>query len=142
MFSFDGRPEQHSGNCPECDQLWEKSIGFVLFDEAATAVYTAESHHSTEHSYVICEVILDDWTEGSRDRVVFAAQFVAPDNDQPWGWGLISPVVYAGLDLGRTLGRDLALQHPLVPAFWQVIDWLTENDPLLHRVVFHELPEN
>jgi hypothetical protein len=140
MFSLDGEPTQHSGNCPVCTQLWEKSIGFVLRDDAAYAIYTVETHQSTEHSHVVCEVILGDWAEDSRDRVVFGAQFVAPENDESWGWGLVTPLNYAESDLGEPLDRESALAHPSLPKFWEVVDWLSEADPLLHRDVFHKLP--
>lgn len=39
--------------------------------------------------------------------------------------------------LGVKLSRDEALSHNWLPAFWEAIDWLMENDPLLHEHIFH-----
>ena len=45
-----------------------------------------------------------------------------------------------GCRIGHVAGQRepaAALDHPDLALFWNTVDWLVVNDPLLHRTVYH-----
>jgi len=50
------------------------------------------------------------------------------------GATLVDPIYgFSGAPInGRVLSREVALTHPLLPEFWEVVDFVLFNDPTVH----------
>ena len=139
VFSFDGDPTWRQGPCGECDELHDKSAGFVLRDGHATAVYYASwSPHDAE---VHVEMVLGSWDDeaGYPDHVTFGCRLGASAGHA----GVQRSLVPGGTTLGdkamfgQKLTRDQALAHPWIELYWDLVDWLVDHDPLLHDRLPH-----
>ena len=135
VFSFDGDPTRRQGPCGDCDELHDKSAGFVLRDGDATAVYYASwsPHDSEAH----VEMVLGSWDDeaGYPDHVTFGCRLGAATGDGapqrslvPGGTTLGDKVVF-----GQKLTRDQALAHPWMTLHDDLIGWLIDHDPMLHE---------
>lgn len=139
VFSFDGDPTRRQGQCGECDELHDKSIGFVLRDGDATAVYYASwsPHHGEAH----VETVLGSWDDeaGYPDHVTFGCRIGFRDGLDGPQCSLVPGGVTLGdkLIFGQKLTRDQALVHPWIDLHWELVDWLTDHDPLLHERLRH-----
>lgn len=137
-YSFDGESKQSSRTCPDCNQTHESVTGFVLDDGAAHAVYYADWYPHSNEAFV--DVILGSWDRpGYEDNVTFGCR-LGEIAGHP---GPQASVVTGGEQrpdkaiLGEKLRREDALQHPKLGEFWDIVDWLILNDPLLHEKVYH-----
>lgn len=138
-LSFDGEPLVRRSRCDDCGGEHERVNGFVLRDEDPYAVYFATWYPHHQEAYI--DVVLGSFSEDAPgdDRVTFGCRIghVASQRDPA------ASLVQAGTTLsdtsewGTRLDRPTALEHPRLEDFWNVVDWLVENDPTLHEHVFH-----
>lgn len=138
VFSFDGEPDVRMVRCGDCGQQHEAVTGFVLCEGFAHAVYWADWYPHQNEAYV--DLILGSWEEPEyEDHVTFGCRIGrVPGQDGPQ-CSLVpaaqqrdeAPV------FGTKLTREAALAHPWLGEFWDCIDWLTLNDPVLHEHVYH-----
>lgn len=72
-FSYDGAPETTLASCSECDELHEKTTGFVLADSSAYAAYWATWYPHHNEAYV--DMIIGSWEEPNyADHVTFGCR--------------------------------------------------------------------
>lgn len=137
-YSFDGDSTVEHRECPDCGRPHESVTGFVLKDGTAHAVYYADWYPHSAEAYL--DVILGSW-EGPDypDQVTFGCRLGSVEGQD----GPAASLVEGGSTrsdhamFGTKLDRPHALEHPLLPQFWAVVDWLVVNDQTLHDNVYH-----
>lgn len=132
QLSFDGAPEAGLTGCHECNSQHEVSTGFVLRDGVTYAVYWASWYPHANEIYVDC--IIGSWIEPDyADHVTFGCRIGAgPGSTRPQCTLTHGGATKAHSALfGQKLERQDALGHPRLQDFWDCIDWLVVNDPLL-----------
>lgn len=140
ILPFDGAPETKPAICGECAELHESTTGYVLADGSAYAVYRVAWYPHHHEAYV--DVIIGSWIEPDyADHATFGCRVgpiegtVGPQCSLVTG-GEIRP---DHVMFGTKLDSDSALAHPRIQDFWDCIDWLFLNDPILHEHMYHAL---
>lgn len=136
-LSHDGEPEARSVECTSCGTPYLQSIGFVLADGDAHAVYYAGLHHHDGLHDAWLDVILGTWGEAdgepyAPDHVTFSCR-VGPGSAAPEPYATLvqAPASTKGASeglYGRKLSREDALEHPWLPEFWRVVDFIVLED--------------
>ncbi len=136
-YSFDEDPVPRSITCPDCGETHEGMTGFVLDHGDAYAFYYADWY--PHQSQMIVELGLGRFHDPDDygDNVLFGIRYGHVDGEPDAVASLRTPTHGAGVMGARPLTREEALVHPRLKDLWDVSDWLIENDPLLHREVFH-----
>jgi len=137
LLSFGPDRQTREFQCDCCNAPIQRAWNFILADGAPYAVYYANCYHHRDRDHdAWIDVIFGTWGTPAaewEDHITFACR-VGPVTDQP---GPASTLVTGGLAhpesplFGTKLDRDAALQHPRLPEFWQVSDFVLENDPLV-----------
>ena len=137
-FSFDGDPTTHLRRCGDCEVEHEAVNGFVLRDGSAYAIYFADWYPHQQEAWI--DVILGSFGEEHYpDNVTFGCRVgeVVNSNEPAATVVEAATVRPESAIFGRKLDRGTALAHPRLSDFWEVVDWLIVNDPMLHRELFH-----
>ena len=137
-LAFDGTPVRDHCRCDVCGEEHEADRGLVLRDGAAYAAYWASWYPHEDEAWV--DAVLGSWTEPDfPDNVTFGCRIGRIEGQSEPACSLVTGAAIRGDEalFGRKLDRDAALAHPWLPAFWELIDWLIENDALLHEHIFH-----
>ena len=139
MLSFDGEVKVSHTTCSECDQTHETSTGFVLRDDDAYAVYWVSWYPHHDEAWL--DLILGSWQEPTYDdHVTFGCRIGAVDGEPSPECTLVAGGQTRSdhVMFGRKLTRDEALSHPRLKEFWDCVDWLVINDPVLHDQIYHQ----
>lgn len=137
-FSFSGDPTVDRRRCQDCGNEHESVTGFVLKDGSAHAVYYADWYPHNQEAYV--DVVLGTWEEPDYPNQVTFGCRLGPVEGQDGPAASLVPGGARRSDhklFGVKLDRQAALEHQMLPEFWDVIDWLVVNDPTLHENVYH-----
>jgi hypothetical protein len=142
LLTFGPDRQTREFKCDCCNAPIERAWDFIYADGAPRAVYFANCYHHTDRDHdAWIDVIFGTWGDGPdkwNDHVAFACR-VGPvvGRTQP-----ASTLVTAGLAhpdgplFGHKLDREAALQHPQLSEFWQVSDFILENDPLVRGRIY------
>ena len=124
--------------CPACQQHYARVTGYVSQGQESLAAYYAVCHGHPDHE-VALDLMLGTWGSvgDMADHETFSCR-VRPD-----GAMVVDPFITVSLDptaddlpaiFGRTVPRDEALGHPLLPTVWQVVDALVVGvDPIAEQ---------
>lgn len=124
--------------CPECGVPIQRVTGFIARDGDAFAVFYASCYHHNGHEAWIDVIFSPTWAEGADDRETFGCR-VGPIDGRP---DPAASLVQGGAAFrdsaifGRKLTRDEALQNARLPEFWDVVDHILVNDPLVRDHVY------
>ena len=119
--------------CEACGTGYEFVKGFVYRNGDAYAVYFAACHGHPEDEAVL-DVILGTWGDDDiNDRVTFSA-CVRLDGAS----AIDATAAAAGQSdiFGQKLARDEALAHPLITAFWDVLDHVVVEDDDIAAAIY------
>lgn len=108
----------------------------VSRDGAPYALFYAScyDHGDVRESWI--DVVFGTWGEGAEyhDHLTFGCRFgPVANSDQPSATAVNA--AFAAPDnvlFGQKLTRDVALQHPRLAEFWQIVDFVVATDPLVH----------
>lgn len=141
-LAHSGPPEVREVECGGCGAPYQLSIGFVMLDVAAHAIYYAACHHHEGVHDAWIDVILGSWSSVEEipdpdDHTTFSCR-VGPGSAAPHPYAsLVQATVAAGGDnsalFGEKLSREAALAHPRLAAFWRVVDFIVDQDPQVRR---------
>jgi hypothetical protein len=131
--------QERQYECPCCHAAVQKTWNFIERDGLAHAVYFACCyHHVDKPQDAWIDVILGTWgTNSAEDHVTFGCR-VGPVVDSPRPAATLVQACSDGVRSevnGRILSREEGLVHPWLPMFWDVVDFVLENDP----TVWHHL---
>jgi len=138
VYSFDGEPTIDSSQCAECAETHATSVGFVLANDSAFAVYWIAWH--PYHNEAWLDLTMGSWNEPDyEDHVMFGCRIGPVEgSDAPQCTAVEAGVSRGDSAIGGAkLSRDEALAHDWLSTFWSTVDWLVLNDPLLHEHIFH-----
>ena len=141
-FSFDGETRLERRRCDRCGEAHDAATGFVLRDGAAYAIYWADWYPHQQEALV--DVILGSFEEPDfADNVTFGCRIGRVEGQAEPACSLTPGGQSRSVKqlLGHKLTREEALQHPSLPSFWEVVDWLILNDATLHEHIFHIPPK-
>jgi hypothetical protein len=131
------------GKCPNCKQAYVQMTNEIYLDFTREEIYCVvfqEFHaHRTEKSAYVDATFGKFETDNEPGHITFTAQYSETDDGMAWGL-LKSPRVSEFL--GKRLSRTEALKHPKITAFWDIIDFISLNDPTFHWYTEHYLPGN
>lgn len=128
--------------CGDCGRLFPHVTGWAS-NHSVTAAYFA-SPHTDEPRQAAVDVLLGSWQEtttrrwfqrrAAGDAVLFSCLLrpgsaMAVDAPRTLCLDDAEPV------LGRLLTRDEALAHPWLPVFWEVVDAIAVQDPVISATV-------
>ncbi len=128
--------------CSCCSAPIQRTWNLISRGGRAFAVYFANCyHHKDQPHEAWIDVILGTWGNNNYyydDHVTFGCRIGAVV-DRP---GPTATLVQACLDgsagpvHGAVLSREQALAHPRLPEFWQVVDFVLAEDPLVHAHLY------
>jgi hypothetical protein len=126
-----------TGTCDCCTAQRQVVTGFVYDDENTLGAYVASCYpHNGE---VWIDVILGSWGgDTNDDRVTFGCR-VGPVDGQPTPGCSLVPAASVGPDspvYGQKLDREMALRHPWLPRFWDIVDLILTADPTVQPHVY------
>src|SRR5262245_54837789 len=134
MLSFEFSPPSESEPCSCCGGRTTSLTRFVYKNGDAHAIYYARFSDNHPMRSVLATVSLGEWGEGANpgQRVAFALQLrpapseyeveVLDSVQSPWREAKV---------IGRTLDREEALKHPLLPEVFHITDHMVAEDKVL-----------
>lgn len=137
VLSFDPERSVEVKSCVSCGRGYTLVKGFIFDDDDAHAVFFAALHdHGEKEAWI--DVILGTFGEASMDdHVTFGSRVGPVGGNEPAASLVPAAAPYGDAPIfGRKLTRDDALVHPLLPAFWRVVDFILVSDPDVHFHVY------
>ena len=111
--------------CPECGRTYERVVIFAARDGDAYSVVSAVCHGHPEDD-VWLDATFGSWDESFDDHVTFSCR-ISSD-----GAGLVDALVTGKGEAnyyGKRLTRVEALEHPNLPALWELVDLVVTTVP-------------
>ena len=133
-FTFSGERHVRQFPCQCCDSTVDRTWAQLSNDGVDRAVFYASCYHHAVGGEVYFDIVIGTWGTGDfTDHVTFGCRWGAIEgHDQPMcslttGGGVLgdNPL------FGTKLDHDAALASPLLPEFWEMIDYLLLNDPVV-----------
>lgn len=138
-FAFDEPPTVEARNCDLCGRQHRLIKAFVLKDRTAHSVVFAALHRHEDVSEAWMDVILGTFSnDASDDHVTFGCR-VGPvaGQDEPAASLVQAAVPYSDAPIwGRKLTRTEALSHSRLQDFWDVVDFVLTDQPVVHDHVY------
>ena len=136
-LAFDEERTVAAKSCTSCGRDYTLVKGFIFRGEDPNSVFFAALHDHDGHEAWI-DVILgtfgsDDFT----DHITFGCRVGAvADQNEPASTLVAAAQPFGQSSLfGRKLSRDEALEHPWLPLFWEISDFVLLADPDVRRHV-------
>lgn len=137
MLTFD--ESSRSGKtvaCGCCDGMSERTWAFVNHEEHTYVLFFAScyDHDGSKESWI--DVVFGSWGDPSEygDHFTIGCRY-GPTVDSQNGLTIVDAASVAPESplFGRKLSRAEAMEHDAFGDFWQIIDFLLAEDPLLVR---------
>jgi hypothetical protein len=126
-------------HCENCGREFRLVKGFVSRDDVPHAVYFAACHEHDGVREAWIDLILGTFGEdASSDHVTFGAR-VGPvlGQDEPAATLVQAAIPYGDSAIfGQKLTREEALEHPLLPGCWEVVDFVLIEDEAVNAHVY------
>jgi hypothetical protein len=117
--------------CDGCGGNYDFVTGYILKSGDAYAIYYVSCSGHRDEPRVNLDAIFGTWiADAWTDRVTFSCQI------RPEGAGCMDAPVALSQPveaMGVPLTRQLALAHPRVAEFWQVVDFICLHDPAVMK---------
>lgn len=133
-LSFAGERQVRRFPCQCCNSTVDRTRAQLSEGGVARAEFYASCYHHTAGAEVYFDVTIGTWGTGDfSDHVTFGCRWGALEgHNQPMcslttGGGVFDE----GPIWGTKLDRPAALAHPLLPEFWDMVDYLLLNDPVV-----------
>ncbi|WP_208739467.1 hypothetical protein [Arthrobacter agilis] len=138
-FTLDGSPESTQKTCSMCGATSVVIHHFILKDHNAFAIGETELHQHGGNPEAWINIVFGSFNDDEyEDHVTFGCRVGLFTEDGELASSLIdsnhtSPSTPVW---GLRLTREQALSHDLLPAFWEVVDWLVLEDPQTHQHLY------
>ncbi|WP_051940098.1 hypothetical protein [Phaeacidiphilus oryzae] len=141
-LSFGDERQTREYACDCCNAPIERAWNVILVDGSPHAVYYANCYHHQDRDHdAWIDVVFGTWGVSPAawdDHVTFGCR-VGPVMGSPAPASTLVTGGLAGPDsplFGTKLAREEALRHPRLAEFWEVSDFILENDPLVRRHLY------
>jgi hypothetical protein len=133
-LTFSGDRQVRQFPCQCCESTVDRTLAQLDSDGVMRAVYYASCYHHAEGGEVYFDIMIGGWGTGDPgDRVTFGCRWGAVEgHDEPMCSLTTGGEVFEDSALfGTKLDRPAALNSPLLPEFWQMVDFLVLHDPVV-----------
>jgi hypothetical protein len=135
--------QQREYECSCCNAAIERTWNFIDRDGEPWAVYFANCYHHRDQPHdTWIDVIMGTWgdddVDGVNDHVTFGCR-VGPVADSVFPAATLVDALQGFTSTpvhGMVLSREQGLAHPLLPQFWEIVDFVLENDPTVHAHLY------
>ena len=132
-FAFEGEPRRGMFACFHCASDHPKSAGFVTRNGNVYAGYIAID--DGERDAVRIELTIGGFEDPEVKPVSFGCE-ILPDGQDLRARNYVQPGRLLGEHgAGRLVTEEDAQRHPLMDSFWELVDWIEANDPLVSEVL-------
>ena len=142
-LSFDETHVVERHECRDCGRHYRLVKAFVARgDEAVAVVMTALHVHDGLHEAWIDAILGTFGDDDVHDHVTFGCRVGAVQSQPDPGATLVDaaqPYADDGI-WGRRLTRSEALAHPWLPQYWEVVDFVLVEDPVIEHHVYGHGP--
>lgn len=132
--------QEREYECSCCDAAIQRMWNYVRLDGRLLAVYFANCYHHTDQPHdAWIDVIMGTWGENNVDDHVTFGCRVGPVEGSPLPAATLVPACSDGSGSeinGRILSREEGLDHPWLARFWEVVDYILENDPTVRKHLY------
>lgn len=133
-LTFSGERHIRQFPCQCCDSTVDRTWAQLDNDGVTRAVFYASCYHHAAGGEVFFDVIIGTWGTGDfSDHVTFGCRWGAVQgHDQPMCSLTTGGETFDDAPIwGTKLNRTAALEHPLQREFWEMVDYLLLNDPVV-----------
>lgn len=133
-LTFSGDRQVRQFPCQCCESTVDRTWAQLASDGVTRAVFYASCYHHAAGGEVYFDVIIGTWGENDpTDHVTFGCRWGAVEgHDQPMCSLTTGGGVFGDSPLfGTKLDRAAALSSPLLPQFWEMVDFVLVNDPVV-----------
>lgn len=137
-LTISGERRVRQFDCACCQSVVDRTWAELDDGGRTRAVYYASCYHHAAGPEVYFDVIIGTWgADDDSDHVTFGCRWGAVEGHaQPMCSLTTGGGVFSDSPLwGTKLDRAAALQHPLLPEFWEMVDYLLLNEPLVAAFV-------
>jgi hypothetical protein len=138
-FTLDGPPNVEEETCSMCGSKFLLIYHFILKADNAYASAKSELHrHGGKPEAWINAVFGSFIDDEYEDHVTFGCRVgLFTENQEPASSLIDAAHTSANRPVwGLRLTREQALDHDLLQAFWEVVDWLVLEDPQIHSHLY------
>jgi hypothetical protein len=132
-IGYDGERTVEDAWCDDCGHDYRSITDFLTLDGDAYAILRAQLHRHDDGAVTYLHATFGTlWVDDSTDRVSFACRIGPVDGYDGYEAGLIDAASAEGDEpsvFGDRLTRERALEHALLPAFWDLVDWAAAHEP-------------
>ena len=140
-ITFDGDRIVEDHHCDACGHDYRSIVDFLLRDGDAWAIVRAQLHRHDGDAITYVQATFGSlWDEAATDKVTFASRIGPVEGYTGNEARLLDADGADGADasvVGERLTRERALEHALLPDFWELLDWLALHDPDIAENVSH-----
>lgn len=125
-------------DCPDCGEPSRRVWGFILRDGDAHAIFFASCYHHGGDEAWIDVILSPTWADDVDDHETFGCRVGPIEGQEEPGASLVTGGAEAPDSelFGHKLTRDEALEHPRLDDFWEVIDHILAEDPLVRQHIY------
>jgi hypothetical protein len=140
-LSLEANPSSQYKKCPTCKSKYLSITDFILNDGSAYAVGYIECHRHNKVPELFFTTIFGTWDEDKNDdHITFSCRYGEIVKGGEFACTLLNVSdAYNKPIFGKRLTRDEATSHQKISEFWKVVDYLLEDDPLIHDYLNHPL---
>lgn len=133
-LTFSGDRQTRQFPCGCCDSTVDRTWAQLDRNGVTRAVFYASCYHHAAGGEVYFDIVIGTWGTGDHsDHVTFGCRRGAiKGHDAPMCSLTTGGRVFDDDPMfGSKLDRPAALAHPLLPEFWEMVDFLLLNDPVV-----------
>ena len=139
-LTLDPEPIVKKKRCPNCQAKYTDIRDLVYRDGSAYAIALIECHQHDSEPEIFFTIIFGSWGDDSdyaKNQTIGCRCGRVIGQDGPACSLMDVSDDYTESIFGKKLSRSEALATPLVEEFWQVVDYLLENDVAIHAFLHH-----
>jgi len=128
--------------CEDCGQIMTRVTAWIERDNAPTVAYYASCYHHDGHEVWIDVIFSDAWHEDVDDHFTFGCRVGRVDGQPAPAASLVGAAAAWGEShtFGHKISREEGLVHPKLGEFWDLVDHILVNDPVVRMHMYGTLP--
>ena len=139
-LSLDPNSAIKQQQCPNCHANYTDIRDFVYRDDSAYAIALIECHRHDKEPEIFFTIAFGSWgddSDSAKNMTIACRYGSVLGQDEPACSLLDVSDKYTEPIFGKKLRRTDALASQRIDEFWQVVDYLLENDAAIHAFLHH-----